>query len=325
MSAAHQPASTDPPPITLEDYAKAMLNILQDSTAEKSRLEETQRAALNILDDFAEDRASSADTQRAMLNILDDFGEERSRVEAANRELLVTLQSLRVAKEQAEAASRELEAFAYSVSHDLRAPLRAMDGFSVALVEDYRDRLDGQALNYLERIRAASQRMAQLIDDLLQLSRVTRGEMRRGPVDLSALAQAVAAELREMQPERCVEFVVTDSVTAEGDARLLQLALRNLLANAWKFTSKHPIARIEFGSVRQDGRQVFYVRDDGAGFEMAYVDKLFGVFQRLHSAENFAGTGIGLATVQRIIQRHGGRVWAEGAPEEGATFYFTLQ
>jgi len=223
-----------------------------------------------------------------------------------------------------EALNRELEAFSYSVSHDLRAPLRSIDGFSQSLLEDYAGRLDDTGRDYLCRVRAASQRMAQLIDDLLNLSRITRAEIYREEVDLSALARSIVAELQKSQPERPVEFTIAPGLAAEGDARLLRIALENLLNNAWKFTSKHPAARIEFGAMEQEGQTVYFIRDDGAGFDMAYADKLFGAFQRLHTASEFPGTGIGLATVQRIIHRHGGCVWARGEVERGATFYFTL-
>lgn len=219
----------------------------------------------------------------------------------------------------------ELEQFSYSVSHDLRAPLRAIDGFSQILLEDYAPKLDEEGKAYLGRVRAASQRMGELMDDLLNLSRLSRGSVRRETVDLSALAKAFAEELRQSQPERRVEFVIEEGLRAEGDRRLLQVALNNLLDNAWKFTEKHPRAKIEFGAMQQhDGELVYFVRDDGAGFEMAYAEKLFAPFQRLHSTGEFGGTGIGLAAVQRIVHRHGGRVWAEGAVEKGATFYFTL-
>jgi PAS domain S-box-containing protein len=207
---------------------------------------------------------------------------------------------------QLEAANKELEAFAYSVSHDLRSPLRSIDGFSQALLEDYGDALDGEAQRYLQRVRAASQRMSHLIDDLLMLSRLTRSEMRLESVNLSALAQAIAAELRQAEPERQVEFAIAPNVTVRADMQLMRVALENLLGNAWKFTAKHPVARIEFGVLSQSGDQaVYFVRDDGAGFNMAYADKLFGAFQRLHTPAEFSGSGIGLATVQRIIHRHG--------------------
>ncbi len=223
------------------------------------------------------------------------------------------------------AVNKELEAFAYSVSHDLRAPLRSIDGFSQALIEDYPDRLDEQGKEYLQRVRLATQRMAVLIDDLLKLSRVTRSEMRRETVNLSTLAQSIAEELRETQPERQVDFAIASDLTTIGDPQLIRLIMENLLSNAWKFTSYHPQARIEFGLTQVDGKEAFFVRDDGAGFDMTYANKLFGVFQRLHSSEEFPGTGVGLATVQRIVHRHSGQVWAEGKEEEGATFYFTFE
>ena len=232
----------------------------------------------------------------------------------------------RVAERTAElaAVNKELEAFAYSVSHDLRAPLRSIGGFSQALLEDYESDLDAIGQDYLRRVVAASQHMGQLIDDLLQLSRLTRREMRREQVDLSALARSVAARLREAEPHRHVEFVIAERVFARGDERLLTVVLENLLGNAWKFTSRRPEARIEFGVTRHDGQTAYYVRDDGAGFDMTYAGRLFRPFQRLHSEGDFEGTGIGLTTVQRVVHRHGGRVWASGKPDQGATFYFTL-
>jgi signal transduction histidine kinase len=225
---------------------------------------------------------------------------------------------------QLEIANKELESFSYSVSHDLRAPLRGIDGFSQALLEDYGDRLDAQGKSYLQRVRAASQRMAELIDDMLSLSRVSRGEMKSETVDLGALAQSVAVELQNADRLRQVEFTIAAGLLAKGDARLLRVVLENLLRNAWKFTGKNSAAKIEVGVDRQNGQPVYFVRDDGAGFDMAYAEKLFGAFQRLHSSAEFQGTGIGLATVQRVIRRHGGRVWAESKVGQGATFYFTL-
>ena len=225
---------------------------------------------------------------------------------------------------QLEIANKELEAFCYSVSHDLRAPLRSLDGFSQALLEDYADKLDAQGRSYLDRIRAASQRMGQLIDDLLNLSRVSRGEVNRELVDLSKMAHEVVDECRATAPERDAEFVVADGLIAKTDPRLLRIVLTNLFGNAWKFTTKQPHARIEFGSTGGKGGKEYFVRDNGAGFDQAYSSKLFGVFRRLHADGDFPGTGIGLATVQRIIQRQGGRVWAEGQVEQGATFHFTL-
>ncbi len=227
---------------------------------------------------------------------------------------------------QLENANRELEAFSYSVSHDLRAPLRSIDGFSQLLVEDFGAELPGEAQDSLQRIRAASQRMAQLIDDILALSRVTRTSIDRRGVDLSAMAMAIAEDLRQEEPQRNVTFVIPQDLAAEADPHLIQVLLNNLLGNAWKYTGKHASARIEFGRFTDSrGRIVYFVRDDGAGFDMAYANKLFGAFQRLHAASEYAGSGIGLATVQRIVHKHGGEVWAEGAVEQGATFYFTLR
>lgn len=243
---------------------------------------------------------------------------------------------------QLQAANKELEAFAYAVSHDLRAPLRVLDGFSAALLAGYTDKLDEQGRHYLDRIQVAAQRMGQLINDLLNLSRITRAEFTRQPVDLAALAREIAAELRQRDPGRQAEFVVADRLEANGDARLLRSALQNLMENAWKFTGSQPQARIEVGQIAEAGMQpsnlvalqqpevanpqssVFFVRDNGVGFDMAYADRLFAPFQRLHSAQTFPGTGIGLVTVQRIITRHGGHVWAEAEVDQGATFYFAI-
>jgi PAS domain S-box-containing protein len=239
---------------------------------------------------------------------------ERKRAE---REILLRTAEL-------EAANKELEAFSYSVSHDLRAPLRGIDGFSQALLEDYAERLDDTARNYLQRVRSATQRMGVLIDDLLTLSRVTRAEMHREPIDLSQLAGSIAVEFSAAQPSRHAEFRIAPGVKAEGDARLIRVVLQNLLDNAWKFTSRREQALIEFGRVHSNGKVAFFVKDNGAGFDPAHADGLFGAFQRLHSVADFPGTGIGLATVQRIVRRHGGQVWATGEVNEGATIFFTL-
>jgi PAS domain S-box-containing protein len=222
-------------------------------------------------------------------------------------------------------ANKELETFAYSVSHDLRAPLRGIDGFSRALEEEYGGKLEGDGHDYIKRIRAATRRMSQLIDDLLQLSRVTRGEIVREPVDLSAMAEKVMGELRDGEPARKVQVAIEPGLQCRGDPRLIAIVLDNLLDNAWKYTGKTAEARIEFGAAKLDeAAPAFYIRDNGAGFDMAYAKRLFLPFQRLHSAQEFEGTGIGLATVSRIIQRHGGRVWAEGEVGKGATITFTL-
>jgi signal transduction histidine kinase len=223
-----------------------------------------------------------------------------------------------------EAANRELEAFSRSVAHDLRAPLRSIDGFGRALLEDHGAQLDAEGLHYLGRMRAAAQHMGRLIDDLLGLSRVARGVLRRERVDLSEIARRVLVHLHEGEPARQVSIHITDGLVGDGDLPLCEVLLTNLLGNAWKFTGKTRDARIELG-VRDDvSPPVFFVRDNGAGFDPAHAGKLFGTFERLHTASEFEGIGIGLATVQRIVHRHGGRIWAEGEVGRGATFYFTL-
>jgi light-regulated signal transduction histidine kinase (bacteriophytochrome) len=222
-------------------------------------------------------------------------------------------------------SNKELEAFCYSVSHDLRSPLRGIDGFSAALLEDLDGKLDPSSANHLHRIRAATQRMGTLIDDLLGLSRVSRSDLTITPVDLTAMAQAVVAELRAGQSDRVVDVTIADGLDAMGDARLLRQVLDNLIGNAWKFTGRKEQARIEVGARPNGDGRAYFVADDGAGFDMAYAGKLFGAFQRLHTDREFEGTGIGLATVRRVVSRHGGRIWAEGETGRGATFFFTLR
>ena len=231
---------------------------------------------------------------------------------------------IRIRTAQLETANKELETFSYSVSHDLRAPLRSIDGFSQALLEDCDQILPEQGKAHLHRIRAAAQRMASLIDDLLNLAQMARAEIHAERLDLSNLARSIAADLRKAQPERNVEFQIEDGLEAVADVRLVRVVLENLLNNAWKFTSKRAYATIELGTIQANGGRAYFVRDNGAGFDSAYIDRLFGAFQRLHAMAEFPGTGIGLATVQRIVRKHGGRVWAEGAVDRGATFYFTL-
>ena len=250
---------------------------------------------------------------------------ERKRAEEEVHRLNAELER-RVAERTAdlEAVNKELEAFSYSVSHDLRAPLRSIDGFSRVLEEDYGNRLDAEGHEMTARIVAAARSMGQLIDDLLKLSRVTRSELRWQAVDLSVIARDVAAGMAQREPDRKVEVFIESGTVVQGDPQLLRLAMENLLGNAFKFTSKKAGARIEFGRERDGNEPVYYVRDNGAGFDQAYVGKLFGAFQRLHAERDFPGTGIGLATVQRILRRHGGRIWAEGQTDQGATFCFTL-
>ena len=281
--------------------------------------------ALNLWD--ARPNAFDAETVAAVEDVAGQLGialRQSQLHEAVQRYAAQLEQRVHERTAELNAVNQELEAFSYSVSHDLRAPLRRIEGFSRILLEEHAERLnlDGQAC--LARLTAASTRMGQLIDDLLSLARVTRAQLQREPVDLSALAVGIAAELQRSQPERPVQWRIAPGLITDGDARLLRVALENLLENAWKYTRTHPAACIEIGGIERDGQSVFFVRDDGAGFDPRHADKLFAPFQRLHREADFEGTGIGLATVQRIVHRHGGRIWAEAAVEHGATFYFTL-
>ena len=243
---------------------------------------------------------------------------------ASDQELQRTARILQERSAELESANRELESFAYSVSHDLRAPLRGIDGFSQALLEDYRDAVDERGKRYLRHVREAAQDMGTLIDDLLHLSRVSRGELNRTRTELSTLVRVVAQALVASDPERRVEWEIENDIAVYADERMMKIALENLLGNAWKFTSHRDVARIRFGRKVQPDGTYYFVQDNGAGFDMHYVDKLFGPFQRLHTSDEFEGTGIGLATAQRIMHRHGGRIWAEGAVDQGATFSFAI-
>ena len=224
-----------------------------------------------------------------------------------------------------EASNRELQAFCYSVAHDLSAPLRGINGYSNILLEEYSDKLDESGKSYLMRMGAAAERMGQLINDLLELSRVTRRELHREAIDLSLLVHRIVKELRQHEPDRQAEIIIAENLQDEGDPILIRLALENLIGNAWKYTAKVSSPRIEFGARVSSGHTVYFVRDNGIGFDMAYVHKLFLPFQRLHGIDEYDGTGIGLAAVQRIISRHGGKIWAEGELGNGATFYFTVR
>ncbi len=315
----------------LSDMRRAVLNLLDDASLERARLEAMQRAVMNILDDSADEKALLAETQRAAVNILEDFDVEKRKVEQVNVDLrnenterARAEQALRRATAAAEAANKELEAFSYSVAHDLRAPLRSIAGFSQALEEDHAEILNEEATRFLRHIREAAQQMGELIDDLLNLSRVTMAELSRENVDLSEIGRAVMIRLQEAQPDRDVRVTIGPGLAASADPSLAEVVLANLLGNAWKFTGKTPQATIELGADLAEHPPVFFVRDNGAGFDPRYAEKLFGVFQRLHTVDEFEGTGIGLATVRRIVLRHGGKVSAEGAIGRGATFRFTL-
>lgn len=270
---------------------------------------------------FAAMRDSVAEREAGLRQLATEKEQAEGTVRRLNAELE---QRVRERTAALEASNKELEAFAYSVSHDLRAPLRGVDGFSNILLEEYADKLDRQGVHYLQRVRAASQRMGHLIDALLYLSRVTRSELHRTTLDMSLLAQTIVSELHDLQAERQVAVRITPGLLVCADAPLLHIMLENLLGNAWKFTGKQPQAQIEFGVTQHEEERTYFVRDNGAGFDMVYANKLFGAFQRLHTVTEFEGTGIGLATVQRIVHRHGGRVWAEGTVGQGATVYFTL-
>jgi signal transduction histidine kinase len=258
---------------------------------------------LLIIDDVTEFRKAQAELQRLNNELERRVQDRTSRLETTNR---------------------ELEAFCYSVSHDLRAPLRAIDGFSEEVLRRYGDRLDSQGKHYLDRVRLGTQRMGELIDALLDLSRLNRGEIKREQVDLSTLAGTIVKELQQREPARQVTIQIEPGLSVVGDASMLRVAMENLLSNAWKFTGAKQGATIQFGFGEHKNGPAFFVRDDGAGFDMAYVGKLFGAFQRLHPQREFPGHGIGLATVQRVVHRHGGKVWAEGEPRKGATFWFSL-
>src|SRR5437667_6967180 len=263
--------------------------------------------------------------QRAHNEMENKVQERTAELTRANAVLKAESEERRRVEEALRATNSELETFAYSVSHDLRAPLRGIDVFSRSLLDTHADKLDSEGTDCLQNVRSTSQRMAQLVDDLLYLSHASRSQLRRDAVNLSELAQEIATGLLKVQCSRRVNFIIASGVVARGDERLLKVMLENLLGNAWKFTEKRPRARIEFGVIQHEGMPAYFVRDDGVGFNMAHAQKLFDAFHRLHAMSEFEGSGIGLATVKRIVQRHGGRIWAEGAVDLGATFYFSLE
>jgi signal transduction histidine kinase len=255
----------------------------------------------------------------------DEIGDTSRHFDAMTRSLRDSFAQIEHSNQELAALNREIEAFNYSVSHDLRGPLRSMDGFSMALLEDYGDKLDDEGRDSLNRIRAASQRMGRLIDDLLRLSRVTRVDLSLKPVQLSAMTREIAESLEQQHPGRPVQWEIDDDMTVRGDRALIQIAMQNLLENAWKFTGKTDRPVIRVGTVEHDGARDYFVADNGVGFDMNYSDRLFGAFQRMHHESEFPGTGIGLAIVQRVFRRHGGRIWAQAKPGQGATFFFQLK
>jgi light-regulated signal transduction histidine kinase (bacteriophytochrome) len=273
-------------------------------------------------------RAAPSKERDEVAVLVNAFNEMLAQIQGRDNELQKAHDELerRVADRTQEllVSNRELEAFSYSVSHDLRGPVDAVNGFAYVLGKDYASRLDNKGKELVEHIRSSGKRMMQLIDDLLNLSRVTSGAMQREAVDLSEIARSITIELRESSPDRKVEFVIAEVGPADGDARLLRVMLDNLIRNAWKYTSRRVTSRIEFGMEKKNGNLIYFVRDDGVGFDSKLAERLFQPFQRMHSLEDFPGNGIGLATVQRIVRRHGGEVWAVSEVEKGATFYFYL-
>jgi PAS domain S-box-containing protein len=276
----------------------------------EAALEEIRRLNTELEQKVAERTMDLHDSQLALLNLVDDLNQSAKNTDLINRKL--------------EETNKELGAFSYSVSHDLRAPLRSIDGFSLALLEDYEKKLDDTGKKYLNKIRTATQHMGLLIEDMLKLSRITHAEFHHQSIDLSKIVQSISETFQQNNPGYDMKMIIQKGIVIKGDPNSMEIALTNLLENAWKFTGKQKHPLIEFGMTLTEGKKIFFIRDNGAGFDMAYVDRLFGAFQRLHSTNEFPGTGIGLATVKRIITRHGGQIWAEGAVGKGAVFYFTL-
>jgi light-regulated signal transduction histidine kinase (bacteriophytochrome) len=310
------------------EYSRAVLNILEDLTEDRERMRDTHRAMINILTDFRDEKEQLQRTQRAMQNILQDVDDERCQRQDAEQEVrrvnahLEERVSVRTA--QLELANQELEGFSYSVSHDLRTPLRAIEGFSSILCEDHADALDNEGRRLLNVIVDGTRRMSQLIDDILAFSRFGRVDMIVRSIDMTRLVHSVIDDLARETICPHLSFKVAPLLSAIADPATIRQVWVNLIGNAIKYTGRNETAVVEIGSRAEDGQSLFFVKDNGVGFDMQYADKLFGVFQRLHSVDEFAGTGIGLAIVKRIVGRHGGHIWAEGAINVGATFYFSL-
>lgn len=306
--------------LTIPEQRERTIKLFQSQGFIRNEEIQVRTKTGNILDVLVSAEIVPLNGVNCVLTIQYDISDLK-RAEREVRRLNADLELKQVALEE---ANRDLESFSYSVAHDLRAPLRSIDGFSKMVLDGYADKLDAKGRKFLDTIRDSAQRMADLIDDLLALSRVVGKDMLLTSVDLSALARNVLDRLQAANPERRAEITIVEGAIAPADAHLVAIVMENLLGNAWKFTGRSPVARIEFGVRLHDGQSIYFVRDNGAGFDMAYSAKLFGVFQRLHSLTEFEGTGIGLATVQRVISRHGGRVWGEGRVDMGATFCFTL-
>jgi PAS domain S-box-containing protein len=318
-----QPLDTFITADSLSKFQDNLKNILQNGVFSMEAIHKRRDGTEFPAEDTA--RVFKIDDKTYLQIIIRDITERKSK-EAEYIQLNQSLEErVRERTSQLENANRELEAFAYSVSHDLRAPLNGIDSWSKALVEDYHDKLGEKGFQILNRIRSETQRLGQMVEDLLKFSRETRSELNIQNINFTEMVQNVSNRLEQANPARKMQLVIHPDMQVLGDSRLLEIVVTNLLDNALKFTSKKPLAVILVGEIHKDGKKVFFVRDNGAGFDMAYAHKLFKVFQRLHKSTEFPGTGVGLATVQRIIARHGGKIWAESQEDQGATFYFTLK
>ncbi len=309
---------------TLEDFAKATLNILDDVAADRMQLLHAQGAMINMLEDAASETHQRDMTQRAVVNVLEDSIQEKTHLQQVQRGMLNLMEDFDAERCRAEAVNSELDAFSYTVSHDLRAPVRAMIGFTRILMDEHGDEFSDEVKHSLDRVLNNAEQMGQLVDDLLAFSRLGRQSLKKQSVAPAVLVRQALEVLSAAQAGRHVELTLEELPGCEADPILLQQVYSNLLGNALKYTRLRETAVITVGSEQRDGECVYFVRDNGVGFDMQYADKLFGVFQRLHRVDEYEGTGVGLAIVQRIIHRHGGRVWAEAALDRGATFFFTL-